>query len=140
MTPEAQRIAIAEACGWTDIKERYIESLLCVPITENSDPIISGLQPDKKGLSAIPDYPENLNAMHEVELKLNNSKDSGIYARSLMYLVCGYSTNEDCISINGWVMMRIARATASQRAEAFLKTIGKWVEDAPTNAQNKKEE
>ena len=52
MTPEAQRIAIAEACGWNGIANYH-----------NGGPLWGksalGL------LNAIPDYLNDLNAMHE---------------------------------------------------------------------------
>jgi hypothetical protein len=88
MTPEAQRIAIAEVCGWT-------ESSL------NKHP------------QWIPDYTTSLDAMHEAEtvLRRDNNHDG-----------CGTSAL-DCYA------QRISKcATASQRAEAFLRTFGKWVE------------
>ena len=71
----------------------------------------------------VPDYYNDLNAMHEVE-KLLSKFDKGDYP---CYL-------EDECKTDGWVIMdskdkfAIINATAKQRAEAFLKTIGKWKE------------
>jgi hypothetical protein len=48
MSPEQQRIAIAEACGWT----------FCEGLTG---------RPPKKGYAYIPDYLNSLDAMHEAE-------------------------------------------------------------------------
>jgi hypothetical protein len=97
MTPEQQRIAIAEACGWTDTQ------------------IIDG----KYGQTDAPDYLNDLNAMHEAEKVLsrgqnyNQSRGFGRYKTALAE-VCDEQHPID--------------ATAAQRAEAFLKTIGKWEE------------
>ena len=101
MTPEQQRIAIAEACGW---------------------------KPDKRGLgwlsphgyySPEPDYLNDLNAMHEAEK---------IIPRQLFhvdYWQKGYGRFQQILS---GLTITPYSATASQRAEAFLRTIGKWEE------------
>lgn len=96
MTPEAQRIAIAEACGWTHIKNFHTMKIkgmwLGYPPV---NPIINN--PNE-----IPDYLNDLNAMHEAE-KVIFEKDA-IWSR-----YC-----EDLF----------IHSTASQRAEEFLKTLG----------------
>ena len=57
MNPEAQRIAIAEACGWKDItRGSYDGSLFGRHKTQQ--------------LEIIPDYLADLNAMHEAEKTL----------------------------------------------------------------------
>ena len=96
MSPEKQRIAIAEVCGWSkaDAKRGYTLS----QFTEQ-----------------VPDYLNDLNAMHEAEsvLEANTSKMFG-----------------------GWLLATckgknaIWHATARQRAEAFLRVLGKWEEGA----------
>ena len=99
MKPEQQRIAIAEACGW---------------------------KPDKRGLGWLsphgcyepePDYLNDLNAMHEAEKVLTEDQREQ-YLNSL-YKVC----NPDSMLNDAW---NLNCATAAQRAEAFLRTIGKW--------------
>ena len=85
MKPEAQRIAIAEACGWTDL-----------------------------------DYTEDLNAMHDAEKMLTDEQDLE-YSETLEQVVDGRF-----IANNAEDMRRLRSATAAQRAEAFLRTIGKW--------------
>jgi hypothetical protein len=107
MTPQEQRIAIAEACGW----KHYHEDLWV-------DPDFSG---DPDGFSELqcgdlPDYHSDLNAMHEAEAILTE-KQRLFYHVNLMKLqkadfVAGF-----------WFLIH---ATAAQRAEAFLRTIGKW--------------
>ena len=97
MTPEQQRIAIAEACGWTDTQ------------------IIDG----KYGQTDVPNYLNDLNAMHEAEK---------IIPRQLFhvdYWQKGYGRFQQILS---GLTITPYSATASQRAEAFLRTIGKWEE------------
>lgn len=66
----------------------------------------------------FPDCANDLNAMHEAEKVLNDvSYDS--YWNNLVF-VCVQSNTE-----------RLNSATARQRAEAFLRTIGKWEEVQP---------
>jgi len=92
MTPEQQRIVIAQACGWTDTQ------------------IIDG----KYGQTDVPDYLNDLNAMHEAE-KVLTYEQGGKMTLWIQRMTCaGYGPQ--------------LFATASQRAEAFLRTIGKWEE------------
>ena len=91
MTPEAQRIAIAEACGW---KPNPFEMDMCGQVFPQSPP----------------DYLKDLNAMHEAEKVLNPEQLSEYYIQLAS------------------AMFRPFRASASQRAEAFLRTLGKWKE------------
>lgn len=110
MTPEAQRIAIAEACGWT-----HYHADLWVPPIVTGDPDFSELQCD-----AIPDYPTDLNAMHEAE-KVLPSTERDKYWVYLSQIV----NREHRMASTSWLCVN---ATAAQRAEAFLRTIGKWEE------------
>ena len=97
MTQEEQRTAIAEACGWK---------------TEYRDAVSS--------VTALPDYLNDLNAMHDAEKVLTNEQDLE-YSEALEQVVEGrFVTN------NAEDMRRLRSATAAQRAEAFLRTIGKW--------------
>lgn len=57
-----------------------------------------------------PDYLNDLNAMHEAEEKLDCNQ------WEVWHRIVGEWPTE------------LARLTASQRAEAFLRTIGKWKE------------
>jgi hypothetical protein len=103
MTDEKINIAIAEACGWTGFNPDNIPD--CLQYTARSP---SG----KWGL--IPDYCNDLNAMHEAEKVFTTA------------LYCRY-INELCdLTIKGNNSMYMA--TARQRAEAFLRTINKWEE------------
>jgi hypothetical protein len=103
MTPEAQRITIAEACGWTR------EGHLWRGPTHRKD------WPASCRADDLPDYLDDLNAMHEAEGVLIEMSDG-------MPLPDKWS--EYC----SWLVGRCLpfRATAAQRAEAFLRTLNLW--------------
>jgi hypothetical protein len=115
MTPEKQRMAIAEACGWKNV--------------DAGSGRVWGITTRHKGTPSefdvcvdVPNYPFDLNAMHEAEKVLTNEQDLE-YSEALEQVVgarFGCNNAED--------MRRLRSATAAQRAEAFLRTIGKWEE------------
>ena len=72
--------------------------------------------------TAIPDYVQDLNSMHEIENTLTDEQFAQ-YHRELRVIL-----SEKCL-INGEDWARpVHRASASDRAHAFLLTIGKWTE------------
>ncbi len=106
MTPEEQRIAIAEACGWKNV--------------DAGSGRVWGVTTRHKGTPSefdvcvdVPNYPNDLNAMHEAEKVLTNEQLE-VYCNIL------HKPNHGVY----WAI----HSTASQRAEAFLRTIGKWKE------------
>lgn len=71
-----------------------------------------------KGFNHIPDYCNDLNAMHEAEQALapkNWNRFSETWWNYYHHLLDGD-------------VQKIIHATARQRAEAFLRTLGKWKE------------
>ena len=107
MTPEQQRIAIAEACGWKP-KTYWLQ-----PIEPGDTPVT--ISP--------PDYLNDLNAMHEAEKVLTKANWGG-YAAELYRITDAH--NHGISPNHHW--LAVAFSTAAQRAEAFLRTIGKWEE------------
>ena len=115
MTPEEQQIAIAEACGWTKIGWNGVyQNWLGVSPSEERDK------------HPIPDYLNDLNAMHEAEGRHDFDMHNNRYGRILAEVVTGQPQGSHHITANWWTIKRIARATAAQRAEAFLKTLNLW--------------
>ncbi len=111
MSPEAQRIAIAEALGW----EVLTETRSCIDYHRKGIAGVCRVWKDdgSVGGDKFPDYLNDLNAMHEAEKVLGDSQWE---------------------EYTDWIIDNIGRAngitsTAAQKAEAFLRTIGKW-EDA----------
>lgn len=109
MTPDAQRIAIAEACKHADINGRTHVLVNDVIVWH------------------VPDYLNDLNAMHEAEEVLDANQQCTfaclltepvrdeiyeVMPRDLRYTVC----------------FPALHATASQRAEAFLRTLNLWTD------------
>jgi len=102
MKPELQRIAIAEACGWTVIND----SLCHITPDRNGEPQIAVI-------ARLPDYLTDLNAMHEAEQNIRHDHDS--WGKYLVFLS---RSAPECRVFS----------TAAERAEAFLRTVGKWEE------------
>lgn len=116
MTPEDQRIAIAEACGWEGIYK-------------GAPPkgMLFGVPKGLKNLSLpIPDYLNDLNAMHEAEKVLDQMKQ-GQYWYLLASITTGFSESK-FDPTNEFSCYEVANATAAQRAEAFLKCLNLWKE------------
>lgn len=115
MKPEAQRIAIAEACGWLVLESHCWE--------DQAKPCGRHV-PDGKW-ETIPDYLNDLNAMHEAEKVLTNEQWPE-YIRHL----AGETKCDDwptCF-LNMDACRMIAEQTAAQRAEAFLRTLSLWTD------------
>jgi hypothetical protein len=101
MSPEKQRIAIAEACGWK-VEKLWNRELHGKPIGEQGP------------FREVPDYLNDRNAMHEALMTLT--------ARQGNFL-CVYL---NIMGINGdW---DIVTAPLELLAEALLRTIDKWEE------------
>jgi hypothetical protein len=112
MNTEKQRIAIAEACGYT-----------ATPNQGSMGGFIGRNPNGQSGYDAIghswadaitricPDYLNDLNAMHEAEKTLDYNDLNDM---------------EESVSFHFGVTP--FHATAAERAEAFLRTIGKWEE------------
>lgn len=108
MSPEKKRIAIAEACGW---------NLRCT---------LAPMSPEGCVGLPVPDYLNDLNAMHEAEKILTNNQRR-FYASVLIQVhPLKYDPREG--EDQNMKLFLIVSMTAAQRAEAFLKTIGKWEE------------
>jgi hypothetical protein len=99
MTDEEINKAVAEIRGWKN---------LSFDVWHNG---IVGILPTNKDVrSKIPDYCNDLNAMHEAEKSLGSAEQGRNYMDFLDDGNGGHT------------------ATARQRAEAFLRTLGKWEE------------
>lgn len=101
MTPEKQRIAIAEACGHGDYSTR-----------------MNGWHDNQ--IDGLPNYLNDLNAMHEAE-KILTEEQRIAYSNHTYDVACKVQRETDKWR---WISL-----TAAQRAEAFLRTIGKWEDD-----------
>jgi hypothetical protein len=124
MTPEKQRIAIAEACGLEVLK-----------VANPADPDAwkrgyftpSAARTRRKGwrsggvVKIIPDYLDSLDAMHEAVKKLPDGHTYWRYIELLDGLV-KHGGHVDHVADR-------ATATAEQQAKAFLHALNLWVEE-----------
>jgi hypothetical protein len=130
LSPEAQRIAIAEACGyvWYRIPQHIHDArsyrMLAHPriheyegqserwlkLADGTEKIANWKFMEVNGY--VPDYLHDLNAMHNAEWELGEPIIKAM--RGLLWEICGQMTAHS--------------ATAAQRAEAFLKAIGNWTD------------
>jgi hypothetical protein len=108
MNNEQINIAIAEACGWR-IAER-------VSPEAKEDATACWIRPngDEWQEESLPDYCNDLNAMHEAEKTLNYIR-AAEYARILTSIA--WQSEQPVFAP--------MTATARERAEAFWRTLGK---------------
>lgn len=106
MNINKQNIAIAELCGWSDIK--------CGPFFQcyGTAPLDSLMDDRQVGMN-VPYYTSDLNAMHDAE-KVYSDDDEW----TEKYWMALYQASEK----TRWPY----DATAAQRAEAFLRVHRKW--------------
>jgi hypothetical protein len=104
MTPKLQNITIAAFCGWA---------------YANFNWFLNG----EYSNHAPPDYVADLNAMHSAEQALLSTEQQNAYYANIAEITWG---NEE--TGNRQVVFNQLTATAAQRAEAFLKTLGMWEE------------
>ena len=120
MRPEKQRIAIAEACGLTNVVPVVIRN-----VRHQGDDITVRISSDS---GQVPDYIYDLNAMHDAEKVLWDTGKAMEFTNQLVSIVCsarGFRWDKGTSDDH---LMCLSHATAAQRAEAFLRTIGKWEE------------
>ncbi len=118
MSPEAQRIGIAEACGWKRDGE-----WLSFPRWKKDGMEYFGSKDNP--LLCIPDYLNDLNAMHEAEKVLTDEQ-------------CEKYWIEMNALLNVWAHGRrtwVFETPAAQRAEAFLKTLGLGKEEVVSDTK-----
>lgn len=117
MTDQEINIAIAEACGW---RKELHENDWDVEL-EMRRTWTTWIGPDGDLRQSAPNYCTDLNAMHEAEGQLTGTQ-MAVYRQKLkkeFSKPIGYEWDDGDGAIH---------ATARQRAEAFLRTIGKWTD------------
>lgn len=104
MTDQAIRIAVAEACGWTDV-------------AVFSDGSVNGYHGNRVGHKReVPNYLFDLNACADMEATLSPAEEAGYFLELQKLIVPPYLKHfAPCI-----------RATARQKCEAFLRAKWLW--------------
>ena len=118
MTPEAQRIAIAEVCGWKACHKS-------VGGFDNGDGILDryviGIPPDCTLHKILPNYLNDLNAMHKA-LKFLDDEQQISFMMHLASIVSDFDVGK----LTWRLVEKMLSATAAQLAEAFLRTLNLW--------------
>jgi len=114
MTDNEINAAIAEACGVETISDGWFPSY--------SDPDNRDFEKPAEPFP-IPNYCNDLNAMHEAEKKLPTPHHCHVFDMELSKLL-GVAAGKGIGGVCEWTW----HSTARQRAEAFLRTIGKQKE------------
>lgn len=117
MSPEEKRIAIAGWMGWKDLS--YSTNWLTRP--DGSKQFYHTIQTSWEEF--VPDYVNDLNAIHEAESKLMEGRSSC----KLFWDYCEYLRE---IVPADFGTDTVIHATAAQRCEALLKTLGLWKDGA----------
>jgi hypothetical protein len=138
MTPEDIRIAVAESAGWKWYRHPSANSLkhphyrfLALPAAhefEQSPHWMVAADMTEKPCSIeymekefhLPNWPEDLNAVHELEKTLTHNERFQFYKELLSV------GNRD--ASNGNDVKNSIHATALQRCEAYLRLKGLWQE------------
>jgi len=115
MTPEQQRIAIAKACGWTAKLDSNGWWRAVHKLTGNA--MAARLSERSVWSVGIPDYLNDLNAMHEAEQMLTSEQHIDYMEWLGM-----------CSDDYGRKVWAYVHCSASERARAFLRTLGLWQE------------
>lgn len=132
MTTEAQRIAIAEACGWTAIENCGGAGGFIAKMPDGQilwDDCLGATQVDAIDANC-PDYLNDLNAMHEARKVFNTLaplRRDQWWGRYIGHLCNVCNCDLPWMPYNETVAWEaMLSSTAEQQAEAFLRTIGKW--------------
>lgn len=136
MTPEAQRIAIAEACGWKLIEPVFGHDGRWRRHAYKGESIFSSFDSSWAGgprdviddWENTPDYLHDLNAIQAaIKDKIEGYVDLEELFMKRLGEILDRRADDECRCI---CLMEVAYITcdASEYCEAFLFAIGKWVE------------
>lgn len=113
MSPLAQRIAIAEACGWRRQDEAFYFQTYFLPPGDGGCALFGVSNDDRPH---IPDYLNDMNAMHSALVTLK--QDARQYIR-----YC-----EELTTLAGGGTWDAYFCTAAEQAKAFLRAKNLWTE------------
>lgn len=117
MTKEEMRVAIAEAMGYKGCVDVNCDWRKASHLHKDGKVYF----PESFSIPMYPDYPNDLNAMAEAENTLTDEQWS-----RYRDLINEMAYQWACEHRPEWKYFRRESCTSSQRAEAFLRTVGKW--------------
>lgn len=121
MTDEELRDKVAGLCGWTHLRVACGHLWGTAPDSDYSDLPEHWYAGCPGDTTKVPDYPRDLNAMHEAEKTLNADQFTE-YHGTLVVM-----RNKDCMP-----MCRCISAPAHQRAKAFVSALNLQAERTPS--------
>lgn len=133
MTDDEIRIAVAESVGWQRWRSKAGKVALRKPTEETAEYWRSfGCEITTEEITEpfpktfpVPDYPNDLNAIGEAVEGLRKNQFHFVdFPKRLFQVVTGLEWTGDV----GYFFFNLVNATASQRCEAYLRTIGRWKE------------
>ena len=107
MTDKAKTIKVARLCGWKKIK-KYLDTR---DILEGLVTMANGTW----GWGVVPDYLNDLNAMHKAVAQMTE-----VQFCQYVKLLCGYQGHKGRLPWSGGDAGRAEKATAAERAVAFV--------------------
>lgn len=116
MTDPQIRIAIAAKMGFTGCTDANCEHRKCQHLHKNGVSYF----PETYSIPRYPDYPNDLNAMHEVSFLLT-LKQTVAFVEHLKSIL-----KDSPFITSNLLDIYVVNATAHNRAEAYLRTIGAW--------------
>ena len=116
MTEEGQNVAIAEACGLKIVEREGCAGWFEWQDAQSRTVTNCRLGREQCANSTPYNYLHDLNAMQQAEEILDADQCDVMLTYLGAYRHCSEATWDAC------------HATAAQRAEAFLRTLGKWTE------------
>lgn len=117
LTPDEQRVKIAELCGWKVMRHGPVMASGCYGCF--------GYPPDRHDWIGyenidVPNYLNDLNDMHEAE-KMLGDRSSPLWSKYIQHLNNSSYVDLQEQTVREWVFS--IHATAAQRAEAFVLTM-----------------
>lgn len=116
LTEEEQQIRVAELCEYKDIHRQEFA------VSGNWDytySVIVGMLEGWEKPQQVPDYLNDLNAMHKAELYMRSEFDERVYIKYVTQLISLMGVEH--MNMNE----KLVGATATQRAEAFVLIMAK---------------
>lgn len=118
MTKERMRVVIAEWMGFEKCQHPLANNCTC-----NGEITPLMIHPTSRAQEFVPNYPEDLNTIHEAERRMNINQLAQ-YADEL---------DKICVPVHICPLTHweaVIMSTALQRCEALIRTIGRWEDDS----------
>ena len=125
MTDKQINIAIAKSLGWTRIEMCNIRGLIGSDKLHGTPPCDKNKPVNDQWTEEVPNYTEDLNAMNTVESLLTDSQCQRYFDKLEEVTGATLKLRGKRYGVRHYDMYS---AKARQRAEAYLRAIGKWVE------------